>query len=124
MKVYLAGPMTGIPYFNFPEFYKHAHTLRKQGHEVFSPAEHDCILLDKPTGWIPDPSDSVGPWVRWAMPNAPTLRRMLGDDLKWIASEAEAIYLMPGWENSKGVQAEWALGKALGLKMVYINGST
>ncbi len=41
MNLYLAGPMRGIPGFNFPKFDEVAATLRFIGHTVFSPAEHD-----------------------------------------------------------------------------------
>jgi hypothetical protein len=36
---YLAGPMTGIPYMNFPRFGEVAARLRKEGYNVVSPAE-------------------------------------------------------------------------------------
>lgn len=41
MKVYVAGPMRGIPEFNFPAFNLAAKNLRADGHVVFNPAERD-----------------------------------------------------------------------------------
>ena len=41
MRLYLAGPMSGIKDFNFPAFNEAAEHLRKLGYEVFNPAEDD-----------------------------------------------------------------------------------
>lgn len=118
-KVYIAGPMTGYERFNFDAFDTAAYTLRKQGKEVFSPADHDRELLGKSRDWVPSVSDSEGPWLKWGIPNAPTLRTMLGDDLRWIAQHADALHMLKGWEKSRGAITEHALGVALGLEITY-----
>ena len=41
VRVYIAGPMTGIPQYNFPEFDRVATLLRAMGYDVVSPAELD-----------------------------------------------------------------------------------
>lgn len=122
-KVYIAGPMTGYEYFNFPAFDR-AKFIMINGYgfepeNVFSPADHDRELLNKPKDWIPNEEDSTGNWKAWAMPDAPSLRKMLGDDLAWIASEATDIYMLKGWERSSGAKAEHALAVALGLEIKY-----
>lgn len=123
MKIYLAGPMTGYDKFNFPAFDFWDDFLYEAGHEVFSPANNDRNLLGKPQDWVPGDGDHDGEWKRWTIPNAPDLRKMLGDDLAWIAKNADGIAMMPGWEKSSGANAEWALAKALGLKIFYLEGS-
>jgi Domain of unknown function (DUF4406) len=94
MKIYLAGPMRGIPDGNFPAFFAAANMLRDAGHEVFSPAE------------VPE--------------KGLTYRQYLMIDLWWIGSQAQAIALLPGWEKSFGANAEWNLARALDLKFIYL----
>lgn len=38
-RIYISGPMTGLPDFNFPAFHDAAARLRERGHEVANPAE-------------------------------------------------------------------------------------
>lgn len=112
-KVYLAGPMRGIPHFNFPAFHAGARELRIQGYEVFSPAENDIkqaghdISKDRADG---DETKVEGF----------SLRKALGQDLAWICAEADAIAMLPGWEKSRGSIAEHATAVALGLKIIYL----
>ena len=117
-KIYIAGPMTGYEYFNFPAFDK-AYNLLVDKFSVFSPADHDRELLGKTVNWMPQESDSVGPWKAWAIPGAPDLRTMLGEDLEWIAKNATHIYMLKGWERSSGARTEHALAVALGLEIMY-----
>lgn len=114
MKVYLAGPMSGIPDFNFPAFHEAAKALRAAGYYVFNPAERDIEahgegVSNSPTGSIADIAHTGF-----------TLREALAADLEFICKEADAIALLPGWEASKGANAEWATAKALGLKFIYL----
>lgn len=104
--------MRGIPDFNFPAFFKAAELLRDQGHVVFNPAERDTLVhgpLESPTG---DHKDIARTGF--------TLREALAADLGWICREADAIALLPGWENSRGARAEKAVAEGLDLIVIYL----
>lgn len=111
MKVYVAGPMTGIPEFNFPAFNAAAATLRADGHVVFNPAERD---IERHNGVDISKGNASGSQEEAAKVHGFSLRDALADDTWWICKEADAIALLPGWENSKGARAEHALSVALG----------
>ena len=115
MKLYLAGPMRGLPSFNFPAFDYATDVLRSKGFEVFSPAERDCglygtILEDNPTGDERIAAKTLGF----------SLRAALGADTAWICGHADGIALLPGWEKSSGANAEVALARALGLTVIFL----
>lgn len=50
MKLYVAGPMSGLPRFNYPVFDLVTNALRSRGYEVVSPAEteldHETATYD------------------------------------------------------------------------------
>lgn len=114
-KVYLAGPMTGIPYFNFPAFFAAAERLEAQGHEVFNPAKKDNEHFGEGIGSCPNGTHEE---AEKAVGRPVTYKGCLKIDLNWILDNAEAIALLPGWEKSKGVKAEKALADALGLEII------
>ena len=116
MNVYLAGPMQNIKDFNFPAFKRAALLLRRAGHSVFNPAEKDVEkhgkkIFKSKTGSLTELQSKDSQF---------SLRTALAADTQYICLEADAIALLPGWENSKGAQAEWALARALGHKIIYL----
>ncbi len=117
MKLYLAGPMTGIPHFNYPAFNAAAHGLRGLGHTVFNPAEHDVEMFGR------DISNPDGDAVQAASEHGFDRRAALKADLAWICDSADGIALMPGWERSTGARAEKALADALGLYVLFLPGA-
>jgi hypothetical protein len=108
VKIYVAGPMRGIPHFNFPAFDEAAGALETLGHEVFNPAQCDRAKYGDSfaDGAIRGESSEVPQF---------DLRDALADDLNWIARNADAVAVLDGWEKSSGARAEVALAHALGL---------
>lgn len=105
-KLYIAGPMSGIKYFNAPAFADAAFRLRLVGYEVFNPAENDMengFDVSKMSG-TENLSD-----------HGFSLREALKQDLSWICDNADGIALLHGSETSKGVAVELALANALGI---------
>jgi len=112
MRIYLAGPMTGIPHFNYPAFNAAAARLRGSGHEVFNPAEHDIAMHGK------DISNPEGCAETAAREHGFDRRAALKADLSWICDQAEAIALLPGWQRSSGANAERALATAIDIEII------
>jgi hypothetical protein len=117
MRIYLAGPMRGIPNLNEAAFNAAAAKLRAEGHTVFNPAERDVETFGPNV--LKSPSGSERTQARVAGLSVLAFRReVFAADCAWICAHADAIYLLPGWQNSKGAIAERALGIALGLQIV------
>lgn len=100
MRLYLAGPMRGIPLFNFPAFEKAAAEIRAGGHEVWSPAEqdvmHDGLDVTKHADFSAPPQ---------------TFSHYMRRDLAAVC-DAEAVAVLPGWEKSKGARLEVHVARA------------
>jgi nucleoside 2-deoxyribosyltransferase len=91
--VYVAGPMTGLPEHNYPQFKRMATLLRERGFTVESPAERPDAQIDHDT----DETE----WHEW-MHSA--LRQVLLCDM---------LVLLPGWEKSRGACAEVVIAHML-----------
>lgn len=89
MKIYLAGPMTGIQDHNFPVFHAEAKRLRALGYEVVNPAE----LV----------TDQTKPWVDCMRIDIPQLLK------------CDTVAVLPGWTASKGARLEHRIALELGM---------
>ena len=106
--IYIAGPMTGKPEFNFPAFFRAEERLKQSGWNVFNPARNDQNMGIDVAGTTGDPAE---------IPNF-CLRKALSWDMQRIC-ESEAIYMLKGWEHSSGARAEHTLANALKLQVIY-----
>lgn len=103
MKIYVAGPMSGRPRWNFDAFAQAAAELRALGYDVVSPAE-----LDLADGFDPDAVLAIDPQEYERL-----LMRSLGAML-----QCDAVALLPGYETSRGARLEIEVARGRGL---YIN---
>lgn len=101
MRLYLAGPMSGIPWFNVPLFNEVTAVLRGMGHEVISPVELDAVHgLDASKYESGDPAEVF-------RDTGQTWGDMLARDVKMIADgDVDSIVTLPGWTRSKGARLE------------------
>lgn len=90
MKLYVCGPMTGVPDKNFPAFRTAAEQLRQAGYEVVDPS-------------------TLGEHDNWAW--ADYLKRDLPEMLK-----CDGLALLPGWEHSRGAGLEYLVARGLGMR--------
>lgn len=83
--IYIAGPMAGLPDNNFPAFAAAEEWLEAQGWKPINPAKFNAVFGDTPTGKL---LDAVCESERAAIPFL------------------DAIYLLKGWQKSKGARRE------------------
>jgi hypothetical protein len=101
-KVYIAGPMTGYPLYNFEQFFAWAAAIRSTGDTPLNPAEHDVRKMFN--GWV---YDEAG------------YDEIIEYDLNLIRKEADRMFMLRGWNFSKGAQMEHDLAVELGLNIQY-----
>lgn len=89
MKLYVAGPMTGLPDFNYPLFHRTAARLREEGFFVENPAEH-CLP----------------PGTDWKGFLAHGISRLV---------HCDGVATLSGWERSKGARLEVDIAVRLGM---------
>ncbi len=103
-KIYIAGPMSGYPNFNFDAFYQAAEDWTKLGYEVFNPADKEGETLSEESKVDGDPVQ--------AQKDGFNFRSVYTWDVNKVI-EADAIYMLPGWENSPGARGEHAVAVAM-----------
>jgi hypothetical protein len=95
IKVYIAGPISGMPDYNRQAFADMADKLRRSGFDAVNPHE-TC------SGIVADNDKDL-----WA--------KCMKADIKQLM-DCDYIMLLPGWNKSKGCRIEIALCKELGIE--------
>lgn len=81
MKVYISGPISGIPYEEVEKAFNEAEVmLQERGYEVVNPLKN-------------------------GLPRESTWFQHMRADLKLLL-DCDVIYMLDGWNNSKGAQIE------------------
>lgn len=97
MRIYVAGPMTGYPEFNYPAFEEAAARLRAAGYDVVSPHEiNSAGDLDHSWDWF--------------------MRRDIADLVT-----CDAVATLAGWATSRGAQLEVSIAKGLGMPFDFVD---
>lgn len=104
-KIYIAGPMSGYPEFNFPAFHKEANRFRRAGWLVFNPAEKESEK------GLSDEARETGDSLK-AIEKGFDFREVFTWDLEKVVA-ADAIYMLRGWQYSPGATAEHAVAVAM-----------
>lgn len=105
--IYIAGPMTGYQNYNFAAFDKARDKLNAEGWTVISPAD-----IDRENGFDALKGDDPEIVTKEFM------RRAMRADLDAL-QRVDAIYMLEGWEKSKGATAEYHVAKWRGIEVMF-----
>lgn len=90
-RIYISGPMTGLPDNNYPAFHAAAKKLRAMGYDVVNPAENG---LPKDTTWQ---------------------AHMRADIMAMMT--CNEVVCLPEWSDSRGAIIEVQLAISVGIKV-------
>ncbi len=94
MKLYIAGPMTGIEHMNFPAFMEAEKKLQAMGFETMNPARHGA---------------GEGTWSDY-------MRRDITDLLT-----CDGVATLNSWNESKGATLEVQIAETLEMPVAHIS---
>lgn len=90
MRIYIAGPMTGLPEFNYPAFHTAAERLTERGFDPINPARTEV-------------REHCRTWLDY-------MRASLHD-----LAACDAVATLPGWGESRGAALEVHIARSLEL---------
>jgi hypothetical protein len=93
VRIYISGPMTGYPEFNYPAFRAAEHHLRNLGHDTANPARHPV-------------QDSWAAYMRLDLADLVT---------------CDAVAVLPDWELSRGAVLEVHVAQQLGMSVLSVD---
>ena len=92
-RVYVSGPMSGLPDFNRTAFHLAWNELHAQGYEAIDPGN-----IEGGDDWT---------WSDW-----------MREAIKWLVG-CQSIVMLPGWEASKGARLELHIAQELGMRVYF-----
>ena len=95
MRVYLSGPITGVPDYK-DRFQTAADLILAEGNTVVNPANMDMVIDGELTH-----------------------KQIMEMDIRLMEC-CDAVYMLPGWENSKGAKREHAEAMIRRMKVRYL----
>lgn len=99
MKVYLSGAITSLTESEYKKaFLTYEKELKQQGHFVVNPV-------------------TVGEVLKTKLKKEPSYEEYMKTDLKELL-DCDAIFLIPGWQKSKGAKFEKEVATMAGLKII------
>lgn len=96
--LYVAGGMTGLPDWNFHQFFAVAGALRAFGYNVENPAEND--------------GDTLGEAIENANESKHEYSYYMRKDITRLA-KCDGIVMLPGWRDSRGANLEYTIARDL-----------
>lgn len=96
--VYIAGPMRGIPQYNFPAFFAAEKRWQEAGWDVVNPARMDREIDGRRRDW--------------------PVEHYMARDLPALITQCDAIAMLPGWESSDGANKELAVARWTGKQVL------
>lgn len=110
-RLYVAGPMSGYPQFNFPAFDAAIERLGKRGYIAVPPVdlldpEARRICLASMDGKLAKVGNK-----EWA--------DFLSEDVKLIAKDVDGVAVLEGWERSRGARLETFVARLCNKPIVY-----
>jgi hypothetical protein len=93
LRVYISGPMTGYPDFNREAFHKAEVKLDAAGFDAVNPAK-----FPEQKGWV---------WHHY-----------MRYDIKLLVTDCTSIYMLDGWQHSRGAKLEREIAYQLGFTEV------
>jgi len=102
MRVYISGPITGVP-DHAKKFAVAFAALAKAGHDPVNPVDIERML-------------------KYLMGREPTWEEYMREDIKAL-TDCDGIYMLDGWEESRGAQFEAHVAKRLGIKRITLERS-
>lgn len=90
---YIAGPMTGLPEYNFAAFLAAGAVLEQDGWTVLNPAVHDLECGFDPRSGVPPTKEQLDEFRLWDMA---------------AIEKSDKVFVLAGWMSSVGAVAEVA----------------